>query len=282
MHDVRHASPPTWRALAPWLVWGLAIAGLWLLRVRGSLAACRRLGAAAERLGVPAWLRALDVDLWLILLAVVLWLVVRRVGRGIERSLWLRAPFDDVGLAPAGFVRGIGLGVGFGLPMGVVALGQALYAGLPTPPWHAIVAQVLAGPAAEEIFFRGVLVFASWRCGLAGFWPLAVVSGAIFGAAHVGWSVESLADGWPTVLVTGAGGVWFAWLGRAWGASDGARWRPNLWLPMALHAAMNGAWLLVPGVEGPAGSLGANLARAATIAASVLVTVRCGRARAPA
>lgn len=129
---------------------------------------------------------------------------------------------------------------------------------------------VIRAPLAEELLFRGLLVAVPAVAALGwtgrAFWRNGFAAAALFASIHVSWKVEALADGWPNLLVTGLGGLWYAWLL--------ARWR-TLWVPMALHAGMNFGWLLA-GAGGGAGGGGLieNLLRVATIAIATWWTIR--------
>jgi len=125
----------------------------------------------------------------------------------------------------------------------------------------------VVGPFVEEWFFRGVLVLAMVRLTGVSFWKAAIVSGVLFGAVHVNpWSADGLATQWPHLLVTGAGGVWFAWLALSWGR--------NLWLVATAHALMN---LVAPWYVGDTGTVGSHLAfevaRALTITLGTTMTI---------
>jgi membrane protease YdiL (CAAX protease family) len=108
------------------------------------------------------------------------------------------------------------------------------------------------------------------RAGGFAFWPVALLAGLLFGASHVPWSSALGVEHVPTLLLTGAGGVWFAWLYRAW------RW--NLWATIALHAAMNLAWMLFDVADDAVGALWPNVGRAATIALATVIALRRARA----
>lgn len=131
------------------------------------------------------------------------------------------------------------------------------------------VSGVIRAPIAEELLYRGLLIgVCSAVVGWSGrwFWINAVAAALLFAIMHVAWSVEGFTNGWVAILVTGAGGLWYAWLL--------AQWR-SLWVPMLLHAGMNLGWLLA-GASGGAGGGGLteNLLRVATITIATWWTVR--------
>ncbi len=128
---------------------------------------------------------------------------------------------------------------------------------------------VIRAPLAEELLFRGLLVgvcaaAVGWRG--VWFWVNASGAAALFAAMHVTWTVDAISASWATLLMTGAGGLWYAWLLSRWG---------TLWLPVVMHAGMNLGWHLA-GADGGAGGGGLteNLLRAATIAIATWWTVR--------
>jgi membrane protease YdiL (CAAX protease family) len=264
------------------LAWVLAAGGFWGIRARGNIDAYMNLHRWLDNLGVPGWVRNIDSDLLLILLGVLIWSLVQWLHARVAKGEKVHTNFlADFGLTPSGFARGLGLGIAFGLPMLVIGVVYAATTGgWSTVTWSELVPGLIIAPINEEFFYRGALVITLWRCGLARFWTLAVVSGLLFGSAHIDWTLDGITGGWGTLLVTGTGGVWFAWLARQWGEHfDGPR-QANLWVPMALHAMMNGAWLFFQGTDNAVGGVWPNVARGATIAISAIVTIRvCQPAR---
>jgi membrane protease YdiL (CAAX protease family) len=84
---------------------------------------------------------------------------------------------------------------------------------------------VLFAPLAEEGLFRGLLF--GGLVNAFGFWPAALVSGAVFGAAHLDLSL------WVGLSVAG---VWLDWL----------YWRyRSLWVSTVAHATLNGLSVLL-------------------------------------
>jgi len=80
-------------------------------------------------------------------------------------------------------------------------------------------------PLGEELLFRGLLLRALVR--RMEFWPAAVVSGVIFGIAHIDQYVPYPL--WPRTLTLIGTGVVLAWL---------YRWR-GYWGSVAAHASVN-------------------------------------------
>lgn len=131
---------------------------------------------------------------------------------------------------------------------------------------------VIRAPFMEELLFRGLLIavnslvlaWTGWR-----FWTNAFAAAILFAATHVDWTPGAVVSGWPTLLVTGLGGIWYAWLLSRW---------QTLWMPMVLHAGMNLGWMLAGATGGAGGGgLAINLLRAATIGIATWRTLRSTR-----
>ena len=90
----------------------------------------------------------------------------------------------------------------------------------PIAPFLAI---AIGAPLWEEMLFRGFLLGPLVR-GL-GFWPAAVLVSGTWTVLHIGYSTAGLAE---VFLI----GLYFSWLLRRTG---------SLWIPIACHAAYNGA-----------------------------------------
>lgn len=132
-------------------------------------------------------------------------------------------------------------------------------------------------PFVEELLFRGFAFGQLCRRAGWGFWPAGLVTGLVFGLAHVPFNrLIALELGWNdffTIALTGAGGVFFAWIYMKW------NW--NLWVPIFLHALMNAWWAIFVTEDGPAGGmLYANIFRALAITAAIVLTIN--RQRIPA
>lgn len=219
-------------------------------------------------LGLPDWARQLDYPL-LVLAAVALGALVARRAAGIPPREALRLQ------RPAPTWRIMCAVASAPMLVGGAILGAARGGSL---PWASIWPQCVRAPLLEELLFRSLMVgavLAALRGTSKAFWPVAVLSSAAFALTHVAWSIDGLTSGWITLLVTGAGGLWYAWLLREWG---------SVLVPGLLHASMNAGWLLA-GASGGAGGGGIseNLLRAATIAIATGWTVRSRsrRRRAP-
>jgi membrane protease YdiL (CAAX protease family) len=250
------------------VAWALGIGIVVFVRHRAQWDAYTALHRWAADQGVPDWARAFD-GLLLYLAAAVLcaWVIARWWGVTVTGGLGLRR--GQPGWALMALVALLPMVVG-GLVLGVMR-GGTLQAEALMPK---VLSGVVRAPIAEEVLFRGLLigvcaVVVGW--GGPRFWANALAAASLFALTHVQWNPESIAAGWPTLLVTGLGGLWYAWLL--------ARWR-SLWVPMLLHAGMNLGWLLA-GAGGGAGGGGwiENVLRVATIATATWWTVRKGRAQ---
>jgi len=232
---------------------GIGIAALAFTRLRGEIPAWRRLHAWLHELGMPAEVRNLDSSL-ILLLAVAFG---ARLAAGRHQSL------RSLGLR-ASVCTGLWFGVLAGAPMFLQGALAARGFDLSTAAKG-----VLLAPFVEELFFRGLLVAIPVRMGGIAFWPVAIASGLLFGSLHVSWGDGIAAGELPVLLVTGIGGVWYAWLVRtfAW----------NLWTTICLHAVMNAAWQLFAISGDAAGGLWPNVGRGLTIALGTVLALRFRR-----
>lgn len=264
------------------IIWLLALASVAFARFRGQWPVYKSMHAWLAEQGVPGWLRNLDSFAAFMLAAflgavIVHRLIARsRVTHHLARSDHARSPLSMLGLC-----RGKRGGVSVALialaPMIIGGLVLGLRSGNIPAPMETVVPAVLDGvlraAVMEELFFRGLLVgVAAAALGWMGgaFWINASFAAALFGAMHIKWTMEGIAAGWPTLLMTFAGGLWFAWLLLRWG---------NLWVPMILHAGMNLGWMLAAAKGGAGGGgLVENLLRVATIAIATWMTVKWTRA----
>lgn len=246
------------------IAWVLGAGTVVVTRFRGEWELYRALHRWAAAHGVPDVLRNFDSLILCVAAAFVGARIVAR-SRGGKAGGWLR-------------LRGGRPGWGIMVPLALVPMlvGGAALGWARTNPGAdfaallpKLVGGVIRAPIAEEMLFRGLLVAVcaaaiGWRG--TRFWCNATMSAALFAATHVSWTAEAFADGWATLLVTGAGGLWYGWLL--------ARWR-SLWVPMILHAGMNLGWALAA-AGGGAGGGGwiENLLRVATIVIATWWTVR--------
>ena len=245
--------------IAAIIVWTCAIAMLVFLRYRGEIGLYQEFHKWMAEQGVAHWVRNMDSELLLILLGLVLCLLMRAVGKGKTQGF-----LSDLGLH-RGLVKGATVGLVICTP--ILALGIVRGFMLDDVPFFdfEMIHLGLTAPFAEELLFRGVLVLAIVRLVGTRFWTAAVVGALLFGAMHLQWTVEGVRGGWPIVLVTGAGGVWYAWLAR--------QWSRNLFVPIIVHMLMNLAAPWYGGTENAMGDPFFETGRAATIALGTIMTI---------
>lgn len=131
--------------------------------------------------------------------------------------------------------------------------------------WEPFILSVALAAFSEEILYRGFLFGQLHR--QAG-WPFALAAGfgaVVFGLGHL-YQGHGFWDTFGIFAVTFAGGLWFAWLYKAWGY--------NLWVPIGLHFLMNFYWMVFESGTNALGGVWPNVFRAATIAITVIWTVR--------
>ena len=223
------------------------------VRLRGKLPAVVAFHRLLDELGVPAPVRHLDATVLLLAAAFggAAWLS-RRGPRGAFATLGLVGPvlpslrFAALASLPM-FVAGALVGDGFRATLDLVP-------------------GVIVAPVVEEVVYRGLLVAAVHRAGGVGFAAATAASAVLFGAGHVSWTRAPGVGDALVFLVTGTGGAWFAWLLRARGfvLAD----------TIALHAAMNLAWMLFGVADDAVGGVVANVGRAATVAFTIVATRR--------
>jgi membrane protease YdiL (CAAX protease family) len=98
--------------------------------------------------------------------------------------------------------------------------------------WNVVVGNVLTGPYAEEVLFRGFVLF---ELSTVARWPASRViamSGVLFGLAHLGNG-----GGFLQIPGIALGGAVFAWI---------ALHRRTIWPAIGLHACLNLWWDLFP------------------------------------
>ena len=209
--------------------------------------------------GVPAEIRNLDASLLLVLAALA---AARISTRGNPlRTLGLLAAL------PPGFAASLRQAMLFALVASIPMVSQAAIASAWVQfDWDTAKGTLIA-PFVEETFFRGLLVTIPISIAACRFWPVAIVSSLLFGAMHVPWSSELATHHvWP-FLITGCGGLWYAWIVRIYNG--------NLWTTIFLHSFMNAAWLVFSVDGGAVGSgLWSNLGRALTIALGTVLALR--------
>lgn len=233
------------------LALGLALGVLAFTQLRAKVDCYVALHRWLQERGVSEPVRNLDTSLLLVLAC----LVAAAIAYGPRRLL------SGLGLTGS-LPRGLAFAAIAGLPMLVLGFfGRTAVQGDFDTVRGAIIA-----PFVEELLFRATLVGITVRVGSAPFWPTTILAGLLFGAMHVPWNASLGSEHVGILLVTTAGGVWFAWILRA------HSW--NLWTTIGLHAVMNGAWMVFALAPDAAGGLWANLSRAATIGLGTWLTLR--------
>lgn len=229
-------------------------------------------------LKASAWYKAQAVDWprdvrWLV--QPTIWLLIIAGGYPLVQRLSARPgirPTLGLCVAPARIARGVGLGICCSLPM--------LALGLMTPTREltrdVVYTTALAG-LSEELLFRAFAFGLLVQCARVRLWPAAILTGIVFGLIHlVVASVQAkpLGDqiGWIGFIALG--GVLYAWIYAKSG------W--NLWLVIALHAAMNFWWAFFDLNANPVGVTGATMARVLCVVLAMGAAQRLGRVpRAP-
>ena len=180
------------------------------------------------------------------------WLMRRTGLRGICRELGL----SNITVTATAF------GVGVSLPM---LLGFAITRDL-SPHLDALALLFLTvfSPVVEEIEFRGFGVRQLQRGTGWPFWAVVWLSAILFGYGHVeqGQSWMEMAG---LFLLTGTGGVVFAWLVYRW---------QTLWVAVALHICMNLWWELFSVSKSAVGGWFPFLLQTFTFILAILGTLR--------
>jgi hypothetical protein len=240
-----------------WLGVVVAVALFAIARVRGEIPGYVAFHRWLDAHGVPPELRHLDHTMWIVAAALL--------------AAWLAGGWRGV-LTRLGLCSPVATGLRFALLAGLPMLLQAAWTTTGVRWDVNLLRGVLLAPFVEELFFRAVLVGIPVRVGNAPFWAVAVPAGVLFGSMHVPWSAAFTAGHLGVLTATTAGGIWYAWLLRAFA------W--NLWTTILLHAVMNGAWMVFAVAEDAAGGLWPNVGRGLTIALGTILALRHRRDRA--
>ena len=151
----------------------------------------------------------------------------------------------------------------FCLPM---LLGYAFLAGFKVSlTWRGFLLGCLMAAFSEELFYRGFVFGQLFRFAGWGFLTAGLLNALVFGSAHL-YQAGDWGSAVGIFAITALGGLWFAWLYIEWGN--------NLWMPVAMHFFMNLWWSAFDAGPNAGGGLAANLFRAATVAFSIVWTVR--------
>lgn len=195
----------------------------------------------------------------------VRWLVLCWLGLFLAHRLAPWRAFREMGMAAH-----IGVGAAFGFVASVPMLLPAALLGKLAEDisWPGVFFGAAIWPLAEEMLYRGYAFRQLHRRAGWNLWVAAVVTGLAFGAVHLGnASVQCLGIGAQigTAAIISAGGIFYAWIF--------ACWNDNLWVPWVLHGLMNLWWGLFDLADNPLGGWLANLMRAGTIAAAIVITI---------
>ncbi|MCR5697588.1 MAG: CPBP family intramembrane metalloprotease [Marinilabiliaceae bacterium] len=193
------------------------------------------------------------------LLKELLSLVVPAIAIGIVAG-W-RKIFEAWGVA-RDILFGCGMGLLFCVPMFVCHLifGHFEFS------WDSLLLKAVFPGFFEEMFYRGFLFGMLYRYCKWNFFCAALVAAVIFMYGHA-YQSNDIISLLLVFAVTAFGSILFSWLYK--------EWQFNLWVPIALHVGMDFVWSLMPidGVENSVGNIAANVGRALTIIAAIVITI---------
>ncbi|MGV6813451.1 MAG: CPBP family intramembrane glutamic endopeptidase [Phycisphaerales bacterium] len=161
-----------------------------------------------------------------------------------------------------------GFMIGFACSLPMLALGLISDS---KPIDHFLIYTTIIPGLTEEIFYRAFAFGLMVQILKYRLWPAAIITGMIFGLAHlINASVraEPIMDqvGWIGMIAVG--GLMYAWL------YERANW--NLWIVIALHAGMNLWWDMFELTSSPLGNWGATISRILAVGISVYFVVFVG------
>jgi len=119
-------------------------------------------------------------------------------------------------------------------------------------------------PLEEEIVFRGFAFWMLYKYGRLGFWGSVLVPSVMFGMVHL-YQASEMLDALGIFAITTVGGIFFSWLLMRW---------KNLWVPIFVHALMNGWWEIFQVDDTALGGTLPTIARLIVVAISILLTVK--------
>lgn len=194
----------------------------------------------------------------------VSWILFCLIGLWIAYRMGLRAAIAELGLAGSA-ARGLGLAFVASLPMLVtlffVRKGAIHFSA------ETMLSSVVLAAVTEEVLFRGYLFRQLYRRAGWRFVPAVLVTGMLFGLAHISTALRGGAmEVVGVVVITTLGGAFFAGLF--------VRWNDNLWVPIGMHLFMNAWWELFAVSPSAIGNWGANGARALAIVTAIGLTLR--------
>ena len=195
------------------------------------------------------------------------WVLLCFAGLWAAHRMGPRAAIAELGLTGSA-AQGRGIGLLASLPMLIMLLLTSKNAIRVIP--LTMFSQVVVAAVTEEILFRGYLFRQLYRRAGWKFVPAVLVTGVLFGLAHMG---TALRGGALEVLgvtgITTLGGAFFAWLF--------VRWNDNLWVPIGMHLFLNAWWELFAVSQNAIGNWEANGARALAIVVAIGITLRFTR-----
>lgn len=195
----------------------------------------------------------------------VRWLLLCWLGLFLAHRIAPWRAFREMGL-----VADVGVGAAFGFVAAVPMLLPSVFLGKLSEniSWTSVLFGAAIWPMAEEMLYRGYAFRQLHRRAGWNLWVAAVVTGLAFGAVHLGnASVKRLdvSSQIGTVALISAGGIFYSWIF--------VRWNDNLWAPWALHGFMNLWWSVFDLADNPLGGWLANIMRAGTITAAIVITI---------
>lgn len=130
--------------------------------------------------------------------------------------------------------------------------------------WQQLIAGTFIAGIMEELYYRGFLFGQLFRNTRLGFVASIFLSALLFAMAHL-YQSENPAEMLGIFSLTFMGAIYFAWLY--------VEWQYNLWVPIFTHSFMNLSWALFLIDNTALGGTKANIFRALTIAAAILLTL---------
>lgn len=118
-------------------------------------------------------------------------------------------------------------------------------------------------PLEEEIVFRGFAFWMLYKYARLGFWGSVLVPSLLFGFVHL-YQANEMMDTLGIFGITTAGGIFFSWLLMRW---------ENLWVPVFIHALMNGWWEIFAVDDTALGGYMALIARLLVVGISIVITL---------
>ena len=118
-------------------------------------------------------------------------------------------------------------------------------------------------PLEEEIVFRGFAFWMLYKYARLRFWGSVLIPSIMFGFVHL-YQANEMMDALGIFGITTAGGIFFSWLLMRW---------ENLWVPIFIHALMNGWWEIFAVNDTALGGYMALIARLLVVGISIVLTI---------